>query len=517
MRFPALAVLSLCFGIALAPDIVRATEPQSDTRERILAGPHLDGDAYRALRPQATFEVIKFSVLSNDANDEREIDVVLGPDFVIEGRDSHTTIYDFRFRRLIEIESKSAGFSNDSMFGSWHMRWAFLQNNLWAGAMLAAGGLVDDPALARFWIEQHNGLNHPAETANGVFPRPRVRVDANASGSTIMVGRTTVAEVRSGSAKFPDAAYASTFAAWLTWSLRFHPDVAAALADSETLPESIERTTKASIPEKTQSETLRFVNARRSTEAFSVLAGLDAKIPSWEPLFPHEMAALMIAAARGLAPNGPVSDEEYAAQIEDLVSRKRYFDATLLAIHATHGQDGCGAGSTDSQLCDVALSALRISFSEKKSSALFQALQLDGAGNYGDAALAMIALRSDDIARPDILDIMIANSIVEAKNGKQLNDQLNVEFTRLPELFLHAFGRDPYDPSRYRDYYNYLHAATRSVDEGYLVLLRAYPVIDVARSLPERGVPAIVSAITEVERNISRDFPVLFPTFAEGE
>jgi hypothetical protein len=50
-------------------------------------------------------------------------------------------------------------------------------------------------------------------------------------------------------------------------------------------------------------------------------------------------------------------------------------------------------------------------------------------------------------------------------------------------------------------------------DDTYLVKSRAYTVIDLARALPQRRMPALITIFTEQEARIARDFPVQFPAY----
>lgn len=224
----------------------------------------------------------------------------------------------------------------------------------------------------------------------------------------------------------------------------------------------------------------------------------------------ESMGALMAAAARGEAPNGPVTGEEYLAQLQELGRKGKALDVALLAMHASFG---CDAEGVKPAICDQAMSELSKVIKEESVVALVAALRKDGEGQHAEAAQDLIKLESKNVERPDILAIMIANSIVEAKKNDQLDDELTRRFERLPATFETVFGHDPYVPSRYRDFYNYLHAATDGIDESYFVYIKAYPVIDFARTIPERVIPPIVSAISDMERRVANDFPAHFPVF----
>ncbi|MEQ8369044.1 MAG: hypothetical protein RIE31_00460 [Alphaproteobacteria bacterium] len=125
----------------------------------------------------------------------------------------------------------------------------------------------------------------------------------------------------------------------------------------------------------------------------------------------------------------------------------------------------------------------------------------------------MSALRGQRPARPDILETSIANMLVEGHKAGQLDDAQEQAFTHLPQTFLRIFTADPYNPARYRDFYNYLHAAVTETDDTYFVHPRSYAVIDLARALPDRRMPAIISSFTEQEARIAADFPLHFPAY----
>lgn len=486
---------------------ISAGDTYLDATGHLLVGPHTDGDAYSALRQGADLASMKFIVRVGGGENTRTIDVSIGSDFVIEREAAQTIVYDFRFRRRLELQAESTAFLNQSLHGLWHQRWAFLQNNLYTTAILQAASLFEKPSLERYWIEQRNGVNHPQEIAFRSLPKPVLKTKKKANRLEIFVDKASVAEVGFSGNRFPSRAHADTFAAWLVWSLHLHPDVASLLGSKKFLLSDINKTERRGMDE-TNSILIEFTDISSGDADFDFMASRDPELPIWEPKISAVMADLMIQAARGTAPNGPLSSDEYIVQLRQLQETSRPLDVFLLGIHASFG---CEQANQQPEVCSVSLKAMKNVINDKDVKMLGQALGKDQAGEHAAAARSLFALRSDQLQRVDILDIMIANTLVEGKNKDQLDEDLEQKFQDLPKLFESAFQADPYSPNRYRDYYNYLHASVDNTVDGYLVLTRAYPVVDIARSLPDRAVPPLVEAITNVEHSISQDFPIHFP------
>ena len=478
---------------------------------RLIAGPQLTGDEYRALRKKGEFTVLRADV-TLEGEEQGALSISIGPDFVVEQLPGKVVLYDYRFRRIVTREGSSENFSNESMFGQWWIRWAFLENNMSVSAMLAAVAKGDAPAIERFWIEQRIGVNHPQETAYRTLPRPVLKETKTGNGVNYHVGDTLIGKLSASNERYPSKDHRQSFLSWLVWSQNLHPQLAIRLTELETAPTALTIVGKPNRPPNAEAKQtiLRFQNYGAGVNVLSEFAGRTALAPSWPPKMSESMGALMAAAARGEAPNGPVTGEEYLAQLQELGRKGKALDVALLAMHASFG---CDAEGVKPAICDQAMSELSKVIKEESGVAWVAALRKDGEGQHAEAAQDLIKLESKNVERPDILAIMIANSIVEAKKNDQLDDELTRRFERLPATFETVFGHDPYVPSRYRDFYNYLHAATDGIDESYFVYIKAYPVIDFARTIPERVIPPIVSAISDMERRVANDFPAHFPVF----
>ncbi len=516
MRY--LFVLLSFFIFSLAPSAahaqqtigINAGDQYLDATGHLMVGPHMDGNAYIALRQGADLNSMNFMLRIVDGEVVRVLNLSVGPDFVIERQAAQTVVYDFRFRRRMEFEAGSQTFLTQSLYALWHQRWAFLQNNLYVTSILHAASQLEKPSVERFFVEQQNGINHPQELAFNSLPKPVLLAKKKSDRLEILVDKTSVAEVEFSDSKFLSRSHTDTFAAWLVWSLNLHPDVASLLGSKKYLPNEINKTERRDM-DKTNQVLFNLTDISSGGADFSFLASHNPQPPIWEPRISAVMADLMINAARGTAPNGPLSSDEYIIQLRQLQKTGQPLDIFLLGIHSSFG---CERANPQPAICAVSLKAMTNVINDKDVKTLGQALGKDQAGEHAAAVRSMLALRSDQLQRVDILDIMIANTLVEGKNKNQLDEELEQKFQELPKLFESAFQADPYSPSRYRDYYNYLHASVDNTDDRYFVLTRAYPVIDIARSLPERAVPPLVEAITDIERLISRDFSSHFPEYA---
>jgi len=224
----------------------------------------------------------------------------------------------------------------------------------------------------------------------------------------------------------------------------------------------------------------------------------------------------MIDAARLRAPNGPTDDTVYSLRIRNLAAEKHYFDAALLSFHAVASAGACSAAQRDSILCDTLTDTLRTTMRDGSVQTLRKALSVGSQGNHGQAAEMLISLRGRSSRRPDILEILIANELVEARRSSQLNESLSKEFDRLPNTLEAALARDPYSPARYRDISRYLGVAARSLAQQYYAPVFQAVILDLGRALPGGALSPLLRNATARERKIAEDFPELFPKVADS-
>lgn len=486
---------------------------------KLIAGPHLSGDEYVNLRWQEEHKTLQFD-LSSDVSPSGNARITLGPDYVIEvGRDG-TVFYDFRFRRKLAWTPSDIAMSSGSQFADWHFKWALLENNLGTSAIVqrlktTAGGETDNPSMRRFYIERNIGLSYPSAIAYEAFPTPEINEVRTKGEVGFEIDGVRVGGVVDGKLNIPSAEHSRTFAAWLAWSGRAHPKIAKLIAERQILPKTYIR---AGDPDNfalneviRTGETLEFSNPSEQQKSLDVMQGLSAAPPSWDVRYPEALGAQMIAAIRGEANGGPTTDEQYLAIVKRAIEEGRALDAALLAISP---KLACDTDANDRDICGFAFEQLRTVINDPEVKVLLSGLQADQEGRHAEATQLLLPLLDRDLKERSVLEIIIANTLVEAKNNGQLEAPDLIElYGELPMIFERAFTADPYTVMWYRDFYNYLYSSVSSVDEGYIVPLKAYSVIDIARALPERPVPPLVSAISDVERTIAQDFPTYFPGY----
>ncbi len=478
-------------------------------------GPHLDGDAYRALRGDGPVEVLEFDASALGGNWGKTVSVTLGPDFCIEQSETHATLYDFRYRRILQISPESRTFLNDSLFGFWQMRLAFLGNNIRTAGRFVSGKTQEEKALSRFWVEQENGLDIFGDPFPDTFPLPLISVKKTEDAVSVSAVGTNVATFQRGANAFPSDSHSSSFAAWLVWSLHLHPAVAAEAKSMSMLPASINRIMNPKIFGDTLESNIAITNVTRSRNGMEILSGLASAPPVWEPYIPRPLAELMLSAVQGEATNGPISDAQYLSEIEKLIAQDKVFDAWLVATNATHPYDGCPSDEFGTPLCNVADEHADAFKSDPATLGLLAALGVDQQGRHADAARLFILLRPHALERPDILEFVILNALVEGRIKEQLDGELNQELDNFLLRIETAFREDPYNPARYRDYFGYVHAMVSEVPDNYLVRLRAYALLDLGRSLPGRRTPEMLSSIRLQEQKMERESPVHFPDYPQ--
>lgn len=507
----------------------------------------MDGNAYVALRPAAALPTLTFTmeVKCSDPgeqnllpdSDESSIHpqrggaqathwegrsrVTLGPDFVISRGRYGASVHDFRFRRHLMMGAGDRRFSNDSLYGHFFVRWRVLSNNLHTLGSVASTGvnLPRSVSVTRFLQEHANGIRHPAATALKRIPAAVLNAERRGAALVANVKNMEVMKATFGAVRFPSAVHGRSFGAWLVWFIRIHPSLARLLADDAALPSSLRfirpDTTKAMSRSQPSVCNAVLSDVARGSGRLDVVAGLASAVRAWPPLLPESLTRLMIDAVRLQAPNGPTSNAAYSQHMRELVAERRYFDAALLSLHAAASTDACTDARRDAPLCDTITDTLRRARGDPAMQTLMKARSLRAQANYRGAVETLIPLRNRSPRRPDILEIMIANDLVETRRRSQLTDSLRKEFDGLPNTFEAALTRDPYSPARYQDFSNYLGVAGRSLKDKYMAPIFQSMVLDIGRALPRGALARLLRNTTTGELRIARDFPELFPKVAD--
>ena len=495
------------------------TAPKKIADRPLIAGPHLDGDAYAGLRGLDEADIVVTDVTVSSSASNTKFKIVVGPDYVLEDRPLSRALYDFRYRRFLEIDLNSREFTNTSLYGMFHTRWAFLQNNLITEALAGQHGSDKQPALSRYWIEGALGIAYPGAIAFESMTQPSLAIQREGGSLTAVAENTTVATANFNGQSFPTAAHAKSFAAWLVWSMRIHPRLASMIAGEGAVPLALTLYRREPYMDFVggvlETTTLQLEGVSRSRGRLDATLGLVSKPPAWPPYIPEAIATLMVNAALGSAAGGPIDDAVYADVIRALLGSGKRLDAVLVAVRASYPYDGCSDRQLSPDLCDAASQAWKAAWEDSTGILFADALALGQNGDHTAAAKALIALRGKASNNGDILEVMIANELVEAKRSSKVDPELSNEYARLQHTFTAAIVESPYNAAIYRDFYNYLLVATAdsNIDDSYIAPTKAQAVMDLARSLPVRRIPKIVTYATTVENSVADDFRDMFPTY----
>ena len=508
VRWVAGAILSaaLIFGLTATPTLANP------------AGPHLDGGAYDALRPTGLEPILAFNVRSEFEGKVLQAHIKVGSDFVVEEVEGGAKIYDFRFRRLIYVNTKQKIFLNNSLYGDFRVRWALLMNNMFASdlaAKMSEGVKKRLANLNRFLTEHANG----ASTSQSVPSKgsPAIGIETNRQDMKLIlsVEGVEILNATLGPTKFPSDAHRHSFAAWLAWELRIHPKTAQAVAQTGILPVHLEfsRLRRAySLDSRHPTMTITLGEITHSTGRLNRLSEYVPMLPEARQLN-KQMTQLMVDAVHGRAPNGPTNDSFYIEKIRSMVSNRSYFDAALLALHASSRYEGCTESNHDVALCTVILDAFQTIKSDGSVEKLLKAISLRSDKKHEQALAILQSLRDKATLRPDILEFLIAHDLVEAKRASPLPDEaLARELDRLPELLTTALAADPYSPYRYCDITNYFFVGARTHEERYGAHILEHFVLDLARLLPSQKIPEKIVNLVQLEQEIEKNHPILFPT-----
>ncbi len=479
-----------------------------------IAGPHLSGDEYRALRRSNKFDAFVFTVTEKIGAKSKGSKVWIGLDMAIEQGPLETRIYDFKHNRLLKAPIKERTFSNDSLFGLFLMRWAYLQNNLRAAASQTVQ-ISSEVSLKRYWHEQNNGMILPIDQNSELIeervPRPNIRVQRNPNETVYSIGNLEVQSVRWSQESPPSPQHAKTFAAWSIWSLRLHADTVSNMMNSGRFPHEIKMLTNPESAPTAQSRLLQFSQLGEREGSMDVIKGRTSDKLDWKPWLSDRIMTQLISAVRGQAEKLQRSEDDTIAEVEALKNEGDHLSAVLLAVHASLPWDGCRDVDANPLLCGRITEIIRTLRNDATVMAYFEAIRLDQVGKHTDAVQALRALRSPNLARTDLLELAIARALVSAKRNGKLDSDLQDEFSKIPQAFETAFEFDPYNPARYRELIEFLNAAVKNTSDEYLANVYTYPVIDLARSLPGVRFPSVVTRANDMEDRIARDFPILFP------
>ena len=495
------------------------------------AGPHLNGNTYTALRSSNPVPTLTFNLKQELEDSITRLYVTVGPDFVIEEADNSVRVHDFRFHRFLHIDTNSGYFSNESLYGHFRSRWALFRNNIFViDFKHEIAEEVDFPiSFERFLVEHYIGIDAIQKIYRTPPPAPSVDIDRQNMELTIDVEGVEVLQAVFDPIRFPSAAHRETFASWLIWQIRVHPKIARAIVETNMLPAHLQTVRQNFGEPEFPVLHLTFSEVSRSRGRLDVLSGLTSDMPD-SPHLPKRMAQLMIDAARGKAPNRPPDDSGYIQDIRKLMSDGHHLDAALLGYHASFRHEGCAPPrDREVALCDAVVNTYRVAIGKADSAnKLFQTMHLIHEEKHEQAIENLLSLRGKAQVRPDILEFMIANEIIEARRAaQQVASKQDAEqqaaarelykdgFDRLPGTFTTALAADPYSPARYRDIANYFSLAARNLDESYHAFILEHFVVDLARALPGQTMPSIINRSTDMEAGIAEDFPTLFPKTTE--
>lgn len=494
------------------------------------AGPHLDGNAYDALRPQQLVSTLTFDLELEAEGRVNRTHITLGPDFVAEEAENFVRIFDFRFHRLLHIDMNSGYFSNESLYGHFRSRWALFRNNIFAVDVIHQTGVETERPLnlERFLIEHYIGVEGVQKIYQQAPPTPSMDIHRQDMELIINVEGTEILKADFDPIEFSSVAHQQTFATWLIWQIRVHPKIAQAIVATNMLPAYLQTIDQNLGESKDPVRSLTFRQASRSRGRLDMLSGLTPDIPD-SPHLPEKLARLMIDAAHGRAPNRPLDDSIYKQNIRKLMSDGNYLDAALLGYHASLRYEGCGPPRyQEVELCTIVPNMYRVAIGKADSvSRLFQAMHLIQENKHEQVVEMLSPLRKEVHFRPDILEFMIANEIIEARRTAQqvaarqdaaqqaaARELYKDEINRLPDTFTTALAADPYAPARYRDILNYFSVGARDLDEKYHAPILEHFVLDLARALPGQTMPSIINHLTDMETSIKGDHPMLFPKTA---
>lgn len=414
--------------------------------------------------------------------------VVIADDFLDVTRGARRTVYDFKLRRVIELDLNARRFSSTSLYAGIAFRVFERRNRTALGTALRGATLPE--GMKPFWVESQLGVIDPAQ------PRPAIQNQRAADGSLTFrfEGADVVRFVPSAEA-VPDAERVR-FARALRYLTQIHPTILDQILAANIVPATLTYVGVATTAKS--SVTLILKSVDRLSVEFPLAADFTSETLRNEPNDAlgsalNGIVPLMLQAVAGQYGAGARSVEASHAMIGDALGSGATFQAVLLSFELMlqHGQQAVTcANAPAAPRCYSLREVADVARGDPRAQAYLQALQIESQDQNRAIELRQGIARSG-LTQAAALDIMLANGLSQSQKHSEA----------LP-LFLSAIRANPYVASFYKD-----------LGDHFLRDYRtdlAWICFDLGRMLPGADATGNFRAIDQLEQQLASQNPSSF-------
>jgi len=426
---------------------------------------------------------------------------LVGPDYAVTETGTLTSVYDFRLRRILQLDTGNRRFINRSAYSIAGFSDYELHNRQMLKGILAAGGadvLKAAPAsiVDEFWIE--TDLYHsknPAAVAGAAVARSE-------RGFTVEYGGQTVAGFQPAEQRFADAIRENFYRA-LRHVVVLHPGIIAEMRKTARLPQELTYTSWRPMQDRKQK--------KLSLVAIDDIEFDYPLTPDYVPVlddtlsaaFRTQHAPLVIQALKGEATDPRATVDAYKRAISASLSGGQNLDAALLTLEMTLAlPEDC---NSQSEVCDLVQDTFSKTQQDPAVVALLIAKDQEHKKQYQAAVETLRGIPRAELRYGHILDLFIANDIVSAYQGRMATarEADKARFSAdVRGYFAAALRGNPFLAGTYKDFGDFYFRQFNPQEAWFLW--------DAGRSLPGRKTPSLLDAIGVFERGLEQNYPWLF-------
>lgn len=425
---------------------------------------------------------LTFAVSGGPHDAQTDMSADLASDYMLIRSSGRATLYDYKLRRVFNLNEAAHSFSNDSLYALADSRMAESHNRRFLREMLSKLK-TPSPLNDGFWDEAEL---HVADTRN---PAPVPERQSGPAGEVhFRYKGSDVADFTPSDQKIAAGEAVALRRLFMEKSM-LHPAAIAAMIETGRLPKRL----SFALPpiHKKSAEVWMLQSASRLTAAYPLTPGYAA-----EPLVQRKelsalSALLPVMLEAGRSDKGLRTPDQYQAAIGDALGRNARLQAALLAFEAIE-QFGarvfdCSAGRTG---CHSLKEIFTEAQKDSRAATMLRALEMEKSD--GAKALAeMRAIRRDDVTNPYVIDDFVGNMMSAA--GKQSE--------ALP-LIAGAVRGAPYVAGYYKDLGDLFRVAFNPIP--------AWICYDLGRVLPGGASAPVIDSMNQYEARLASDFPQFF-------
>jgi len=457
------------------------------TADLAQVGPQASAAQITAARGNLSEPILRivFDVSGGSHTAPATMTIDLAPDYVFVRDEKSSTIYDYKLRRIIELDEPQHRFSNGSLYATADFRFAETFNRRYERRLLSAAKVEQaadmfDP----FWVQSELHVMDPAD------PVPVVDRRSATDGIHFSYKSNEIAAFSFSEEKI-GASEKTAFGHVLQERTILHPSIIAALLADDRLPE---RLSFAMPPiRKKDAELWVLRSAGRMTATYPLTGDYVAE-QTKAGIGSTALAGLvpfMLDAVAGRAGSGPRPVAQYHALIDEALRKKAGLQAVLLAfeVNEQYGEPSLACvGQTPA--CHSMKDVVTQSQADPRVNDLIHSFEIERA-TPNDAIKLRQNLRRDDVINGYVIDGFIGNALGSTGHADQA----------LPLLIGEVRG-DPYVAGYYKDLGDLFRRSFKPAE--------AWLCYDLGRVLPGGPSAPVINTINGYEAQLAAKLPQFF-------